>query len=58
MGYAEIFIGHWTGIFALKGTQDEFLEKISSAVGVALKPPTLRARGQRSHVAHARGLSQ
>ncbi|MEI7514702.1 MAG: tripartite tricarboxylate transporter substrate binding protein [Betaproteobacteria bacterium] len=43
-GFPEVFIGHWSGMFAPKGTPDEILEKMNRAVDLALKSPELRAR--------------
>lgn len=44
LGFPEVFIGHWSGMFAPKGTPDEILEKMNRAVDLALKSPELRAR--------------
>ena len=44
LGFPEVFIGHWSGIFAPKGTPDDILEKMNHAVDAALKSPELRAR--------------
>ena len=44
LGYPEVFIGHWSGIFAPKGTPDEILEKMNHAVAAALQSPEVRAR--------------
>jgi len=43
-GFAEVFIGHWSGMFAPKGTPEDILEKMNRAVDAALKSPELRAR--------------
>ncbi len=44
LGFTDVFIGHWSGMFAPKGTPDEVLEKMNRAVDQALKSPELRAR--------------
>jgi len=43
-GFPEIFIGHWTGVFAPKGTPEAILDKLNAAVNTALKSPELRAK--------------
>ena len=43
-GYPDIVIGHWSGVFAPKGTPDEILDKLNRAIDVALKSTELRAR--------------
>ena len=42
-GFSNVFIGHWSGIFAPKGTPDAILDKMNRAVNAALKTPELRA---------------
>ncbi|CAG9186439.1 hypothetical protein LMG32289_06425 [Cupriavidus pampae] len=44
LGYPGIFIGHWSGVFAPRGTPDAILEKLNNAIDTALKSPELRAR--------------
>jgi tripartite-type tricarboxylate transporter receptor subunit TctC len=44
LGYKDLVIGHWTGLFAPKGTPDAILEKMNAAVNKALKSSELRAR--------------
>jgi len=44
LGYPEVFIGHWSGIFAPKGTPEDILEKMNHAVAAALQSPEVRAR--------------
>jgi len=43
-GFKDIFIGHWTGVFAPKGTPEAILDKLNAAVNAALKSTELRAR--------------
>ena len=43
-GFKDIFIGHWTGLFAPKGTPEAILDKLNAAVNAALKTTELRAR--------------
>ncbi len=43
-GYPSVFIGHWSGVFAPKGTPVEILDKMNAAINSALKTPELRAR--------------
>ena len=43
-GFSELVIGHWSGLFAPKGTSVEILEKMNTVVNKALKSPELRAR--------------
>jgi len=43
-GYPDVVIGHWSGVFAPKGTPVEILEKMNRAVDAALKSSELRAR--------------
>ena len=43
-GFKDIVIGHWTGVFAPKGTPDAILDKLNAAVNQALKSTELRAR--------------
>ncbi len=44
LGFPNVMIGHWSGIFAPKGTPEEILEKMNRAVDTALKSSELRAR--------------
>ncbi|MBP0618670.1 tripartite tricarboxylate transporter substrate binding protein [Cupriavidus sp. LEh25] len=44
LGYPKVFIGHWSGVFAPRGTPDAILEKMNKAIDAALKSPELRAR--------------
>jgi len=43
-GFADIVIGHWSGVFAPKGTPEAILDKLNAAVNTALKSSELRAR--------------
>jgi len=43
-GYPNVFIGHWSGVFAPRGTPEDTLEKMNAAINAALKSPELRAR--------------
>jgi len=43
-GYPNVFIGHWSGVFAPRGTPEDILEKMNGAINTALKSPELRAR--------------
>ena len=44
LGYPKIFIGHWSGVFAPRGTPEAILDKMNKAIDAALKSPELRAR--------------
>ena len=44
LGFPNVFIGHWSGIFAPKGTPDDILEKMNKAIDAAVKSTELRAR--------------
>lgn len=43
-GFGNVFIGHWSGVFAPKGTPEDVLNKMNAAINAALKSPELRAR--------------
>jgi tripartite-type tricarboxylate transporter receptor subunit TctC len=43
-GYPEVFIGHWAGVFAPKGTPDAILEKMNQAINAALKTAAVQSR--------------
>ena len=43
-GFNDIVIGHWSGIFAPKGTPEAILDKLNAAVNTALKSIELRGR--------------
>jgi tripartite-type tricarboxylate transporter receptor subunit TctC len=43
-GFKDIVIGHWSGVFAPKGTPEAILDKLNAAVNTALKSPELRAK--------------
>ena len=43
-GYPEIFIGHWAGIFAPKGTPEPILDKMNKAIDLALRSPEIQKR--------------
>lgn len=43
-GFGNVFIGHWSGVFAPKGTPEDILNKMNAAINTALKSPELRAR--------------
>ncbi len=44
LGYKDLVIGHWSGVFAPRGTPDAILDKLNAAVNAALKSSELRAR--------------
>jgi tripartite-type tricarboxylate transporter receptor subunit TctC len=44
LGFKDLVIGHWAGLFAPKGTPTEILDKMNAAVNKALKSSELRAR--------------
>ena len=44
LGFKDLVIGHWTGLFAPRGTAPEILDKMNAAVNKALKSSELRAR--------------
>ncbi len=43
-GFSDVFIGHWSGVFAPKGTPELILDKLNAAVNAALKTSELRAK--------------
>jgi len=43
-GFNDVFIGHWSGVFAPKGTPEAILDRVNAAVNAALKTSELRAR--------------
>lgn len=43
-GFGDVFIGHWSGVFAPKGTPEAILDKLNAAVNAALKSSELRAK--------------
>ncbi|MDG0854090.1 tripartite tricarboxylate transporter substrate binding protein [Roseateles puraquae] len=43
-GFADVSIGHWSGVFAPKGTPEAILDKLNAAVNAALKSSELRAK--------------
>jgi tripartite-type tricarboxylate transporter receptor subunit TctC len=43
-GYPGVLIGHWSGVFAPRGTPVEILDRMNRAVDAALKSSELRAR--------------
>ena len=43
-GYPEVFIGHWAGVFAPKGTPPAVLEKMNQAINAALKTAAVQER--------------
>jgi len=44
LGFKDLVIGHWAGLFAPKGTPDAILDKMNAAVNKALKSSELRAK--------------
>lgn len=44
LGFKDLVIGHWAGLFAPKGTPDAILDKMNAVVNKALKSSELRAR--------------
>lgn len=44
LGYPNIFIGHWSGIFAPKGTSPEIVQKMNAAIQAALETNAIKAR--------------
>jgi tripartite-type tricarboxylate transporter receptor subunit TctC len=44
LGYPQILIGHWSGMFAPTGTSPEILEKMNLAINHVLKQPEIRNR--------------
>lgn len=44
LGYPNIFIGHWSGIFAPKGTAPEIIAKMNQAIQAALDTNALKSR--------------
>jgi tripartite-type tricarboxylate transporter receptor subunit TctC len=43
-GFANVLIGHWSGVFAPRGTPEAIVDKLNAAINVALKSSELRAR--------------
>jgi tripartite-type tricarboxylate transporter receptor subunit TctC len=44
LGYPNIFIGHWAGLFAPKGTSPEIIAKMNAAMQAALDTNALKSR--------------
>jgi tripartite-type tricarboxylate transporter receptor subunit TctC len=44
LGYPNIFIGHWAGLFAPKGTSPEIISKMNGAIQAALDTNALKSR--------------
>lgn len=44
LGFKDLVIGHWAGLFAPKGTPDAILDKMNAALNKALKSSELRAK--------------
>lgn len=44
LGLADVFIGHWAGLYAPKGTPDEILEKMNQAINAGLKTEAVMNR--------------
>lgn len=44
LGYPDVLIGHWAGLFAPKGTPDAILEKMNQAIQATLKSPDVQSR--------------
>lgn len=44
LGYPNIFIGHWSGIFAPKGTSPEIIAKMNQAINASLDTNALKSR--------------
>jgi tripartite-type tricarboxylate transporter receptor subunit TctC len=44
LGYPNIFIGHWAGLFAPKGTSPEIITKMNAAMQAALDTNALKSR--------------
>lgn len=43
-GYPEVLIGHWSGIFAPKGTPEDILDKMSKGIEAVLKTAEIQKR--------------
>ena len=43
-GFPNLVIGHWSGVFAPRGTPDKILDKLNRAIDAALKTTELRTR--------------
>ncbi len=44
LGLPGVFIGHWSGVFAPKGTPADILDKLNRAIDAAIKTSEVRAR--------------
>ncbi len=44
LGMPGVLIGHWSGVFAPKGTPEDILDKMNRAVDAAIKTSEVRAR--------------
>ena len=44
LGYPQVFIGHWAGLYAPKGTPDDILEKLNQAINAGLKTKEIQDR--------------
>ena len=44
LGHPQVFIGHWAGLYAPKGTPDDILEKLNQAINAGLKTKEIQDR--------------
>ena len=44
LGFADVQIGHWAGVFAPRGTPEAVLEKMNKALDAAMKSPEIAER--------------
>ncbi len=44
LGFSDVFIGHWAGLYAPKGTPDDVLEKMNQAINAGLKTEAVTNR--------------
>lgn len=44
LGYPEVLIGHWAGLFAPKGTPEAVIEKMNQAIQATLRQPEVHSK--------------
>ena len=44
LGYPQVFIGHWAGLYAPKGTPEDILDKVNQAINSGLKSKEIQDR--------------
>jgi len=44
LGYPQVFIGHWAGLYAPRGTPEDILDKVNQAINAGLKSKEIQDR--------------